>query len=76
MMRTLKILFAFSCCVLGYVLCFNPESITSTDFDLLNNILSTFGFLLMMFAGMYAMLKLAKPFVYHLEKVNNFPGRR
>jgi hypothetical protein len=76
MERALKIMLAFSCCVLGYALCFNPQSILPMDIECLDMVLSGVGFLLMMGAGLYGILKLARPLLYQWDEVGNPSGKR
>jgi len=64
MNRTLKILMAFSCLILGCVLTQVAQNMISPKTEWFHPIATGLGFMLFMVAGLYTFLKIIRPLIY------------
>ncbi|HEY8780788.1 MAG TPA: hypothetical protein VIM16_04165 [Mucilaginibacter sp.] len=64
MNRTVKILLALCCLVIGCVLTLVAQSMLLSDIEWLIPIFSVAGFIVIMVAGVYSFLEVAEPLVH------------
>jgi hypothetical protein len=64
MNRTIKILLAFSCLILGCALTQIAHNMLTPKTEWFNPVAESLGFVLFMAAGLYSFLKIVRPLIY------------